>query len=165
MEVPSYERKFVTKIQVLQMQWLTPSYCCGSCIGSSENPGMGCYVLHITTPLVDMFWPVALFCTISSGSAAVEVPHLLMWLHEPIKWLCSSDMQHQQPDTVTHTRISSLLISRRLTRARIANCGPPMWPEVGVPIPKFHAGLNGSLQSLDWTGGLVDWTKNHFYAL
>ena len=38
-----------------------------------------------------------------------------------MKWLCSSGMQHQQPDTVTHTRISSLLISRRLTRARIAD--------------------------------------------
>ena len=31
--------------------------------------------------------------------------------------------------------------------------------------------LEGSLQSLDWTGGLdwwtglVDWTKNHFYIL
>ena len=29
---------------------------------------------------------------------------------------CSSGMQQQQPGTVTHSRISSLLISRRLTR-------------------------------------------------
>ena len=30
-------------------------------------------------------------------------------------------MQQQQPGTVTHSRISSLLISRRLTRARVAS--------------------------------------------
>jgi len=30
-------------------------------------------------------------------------------------------MQQQQPGTVTHSRISSLLISRRLTRAKVAS--------------------------------------------
>jgi len=30
-------------------------------------------------------------------------------------------MQQQQPGTVTHSRISSLLISRRLTRPRVAS--------------------------------------------
>jgi len=35
-------------------------------------------------------------------------------------WLCSNGMQQQQPGTVTHSRISSLLISRRLTRPRVA---------------------------------------------
>ena len=34
---------------------------------------------------------------------------------------CSSGMQQQQPGTVTHSRISSLLISRRLTRPRVAS--------------------------------------------
>ena len=33
----------------------------------------------------------------------------------------SSGMQQQQPGTVTHSRISSLLISRRLTRPRVAS--------------------------------------------
>ena len=42
-------------------------------------------------------------------------------LHESIKSLCSSGMQQQQPGTVTHSRISSLLISRRLTRSRVAS--------------------------------------------
>ena len=33
----------------------------------------------------------------------------------------SSGMQQQQPGTVTHSRISSLLISRRLTRPKVAS--------------------------------------------
>ena len=41
-------------------------------------------------------------------------------LHESIKWLCRSGMQ-QQPGIVTHSRISSLLISRHLTRPRVAS--------------------------------------------
>jgi len=32
-----------------------------------------------------------------------------------------SGMQQQQPGTVTHTHISSLLISRRLTKPRVAS--------------------------------------------
>ena len=55
-------------------------------VGPSENLGMGCCVLHIITPRVDVIWPVALFCTISSGSAAVEVPPPILllffyWVH------------------------------------------------------------------------------------
>ena len=42
--------------------------------GSSENPGMRCSVVHITIPVVDVICPVALFCAISTGYAAVEVP-------------------------------------------------------------------------------------------
>ena len=42
-------------------------------------------------------------------------------VHESIKRLCSSSMQQQQPGTVTHLRINSLLISRRLTRPRVAS--------------------------------------------
>ena len=43
-------------------------------VGSSENPGMRCYVVHIAIPLVDVICPVAMFCAISAGYAAVEVP-------------------------------------------------------------------------------------------
>ena len=43
-------------------------------VGSSENPGMRCSVIHITIPVVDVICPVAMFCAISVGSAAVEVP-------------------------------------------------------------------------------------------
>ena len=42
-------------------------------------------------------------------------------LHESIKRLCSGDIQQQQPGTVTHSRISFLLISRRLTKPRVAS--------------------------------------------
>ena len=38
-----------------------------------------------------------------------------------IKWLCSGGMQQQQPGTVKHSLNSSLLISRRLTRPRVAS--------------------------------------------
>ena len=37
-------------------------------------------------------------------------------------------MQQQQPGTVTHSRISSLLMSRRLTRPRVAS-RYSVWPE------------------------------------
>ena len=43
------------------------------------------------------------------------------WLHESIKRLCCSGMQPQQPGTLTYSHISSLLISRRLTRPRFAS--------------------------------------------
>ena len=43
-------------------------------VGSSKNPGMRCSVVHITIPVVDVICPVALFCTMSAGYAAVEVP-------------------------------------------------------------------------------------------
>ena len=46
---------------------------------------------------------------------------LRTYLHESIKCLCSSGMQQQQPGTVAHSQISSLLISRRLTRPRVAS--------------------------------------------
>ena len=55
-----------------------------------------------------LWWLVMYFCVHS-------------YLHESIKWLYSSGMQQQQPDTVTHLRISSLLISRRLSRTRVAS--------------------------------------------
>ena len=46
---------------------------------------------------------------------------LRTYLHESIKWLCSSGMQQQQPGTVTHSHISSLLISRCLNRPKVAS--------------------------------------------
>jgi len=55
-------------------------------------------------------------------------------------------MQQQQPGTVTHSRISSLLISRRLTRPRVASrysvwassyFKQNVWPEVGETTQKF----------------------------
>ena len=49
--------------------------------GSSKYPGMRCSVVHITTPVVDVICPVALFCTISAGCATVEVsPPILQFL-------------------------------------------------------------------------------------
>ena len=62
-------------------------------------------------------------------------------LHESIKWLCSSGMQQQQPGTVKHSRISSLLISRHLSRPRVASrysVWTFMWPEVGVATKNFQ---------------------------
>ena len=62
------------------------------------------------------------------------------WLHEFIKWLRSSGMQQQQPATVTHSRISSLLISRHLTSPRVASrysVWTFMCPKVGVAAQKF----------------------------
>ena len=49
-------------------------------------------------------------------------------------------MQQQQPGTVTHSRISSLRISRRLTRPRVASRYPvwtATWPKVDVAILNF----------------------------
>jgi len=53
-------------------------------------------------------------------------------------------MQQQQLGTVTHPRISTLLISRCLTRLRVASrysVRTFTWPKVGVAIPKFSAPL------------------------
>ena len=73
---------------------------------------------------------------------------LRTYLHKSIKWLYSSGMQQQQPGTVTHSRISFLLISRRLSRYRLGLellwFGLPawhMWPEVSVAIQKFSGML------------------------
>jgi len=49
-------------------------------------------------------------------------------------------MQQQQPGTVTHSRISSLLISRRLARPRVASrysVRTPSVTESGRGNPKF----------------------------
>jgi len=46
---------------------------------------------------------------------------LRTYWHKSIKCLYGSGMQQQQPGAVTHSRISSLLISRRLSRARVAS--------------------------------------------
>ena len=54
-------------------------------------------------------------------------------------------MQQQQPGTVTHSRISFLLISRLLTRPRVVSrysFRTFAWPEVGVATPKFSAALH-----------------------
>ena len=56
-------------------------------------------------------------------------------------------MQQQQPGTVTHSRISSLLISRRLTRPRVASrysVRTFMWPEVGVVTQIFGCASHAS---------------------
>ena len=64
---------------------------------------------------------------------------LCTYLHEFIKLLYSSGMQQQQPSTVTHSRISSLRISRRLS-----------WPKL-LQDSQFRlpAILNNSLASYD----------------
>ena len=64
---------------------------------------------------------------------------LRTYLHESIKLLYSSGMQQQQPDTVTHSRISSLRISRCLS-----------WPKL-LRDSQFRlpATLNNSLASYD----------------
>ena len=62
-------------------------------VGSSENPGMRCSVIHITIPVVDVICPVALLCTISSGSAAVEVP-------DPILLFITVYTVHSRQDVV-----------------------------------------------------------------
>ena len=54
------------------------------------------------------------------GCVAASNVFLRTYLHKSIKWLYSSGMQQQQPGTVSHSCISSLLISRRLTRPRVA---------------------------------------------
>jgi len=48
------------------------------------------------------------------GANAASNVYLRTLRHESIKWLCSSGMKQQQPGP-PHSRISSLLISRRLT--------------------------------------------------
>ena len=53
-------------------------------------------------------------------------------------------MQQQQPGIVTHSRISSLLISRHLTRPRVAlrySVRTSSVPEVGVITHKFAGAL------------------------
>ena len=64
-----------------------------------------------------------------------------------MKWLYSSEMQQQQPGTVTHSCISSLLISRRLTRPRVAlrySVWTVTWPEVGVAPQNFGCASRAS---------------------
>ena len=58
--------------------------------------------------------------------------------------ICRSGMQQQQPGIVTHSRISSLLISRQLTRPRVASrysVRTASVPEVGVATQKFADAL------------------------
>ena len=54
-------------------------------------------------------------------------------------------MQQQQPGIVTHLRISSLLISRHLTRPRVDSVRTSSVPEVGVTTQKFATPLSGFL--------------------
>ena len=69
---------------------------------------------------------------------------LCTYLHESIKGLYSSGMQQQQPGTVTHSRITFLLISRRLSRPRVASrysvrtSSYFMWPDMGVATQNFR---------------------------
>ena len=77
--------------------------------------------------------------TVADSGGASNV-FLRTQLHESIKWLCRSGMQQQQPGIVTHSRISSLLISRHLTRPRVASrysVRTSSVPEVGVTTQKF----------------------------
>jgi len=81
------------------------------------------------------------------GGGASNV-FLHTYLHKSIKWLYSSGMQQQQPGTVTHSHISFLLISRRLSRyclgLELLRFGLPAWhtwPEVGVAAQKFSNAL------------------------
>ena len=50
-------------------------------------------------------------------------------------------MQQQQPGTVTPSRISSLLISRRLELLRDIQFGLPTLPETGVATQTFSDAL------------------------
>ena len=69
---------------------------------------------------------------------------LCTYLHESIKGLYSSGMQQQQPGTVTHSRITFLLISRRLSRPRVASrysvrtSSYFTWPDMGVATQNFR---------------------------
>ena len=49
-------------------------------LDSSENPVIRCYVVHITTPVVDVIWPAALSWTKSGRCAAVEAPLSILHL-------------------------------------------------------------------------------------
>lgn len=62
-------------------------------VGSSEDPGMRCSIIHVSIPVVDVICPVASLCTISCSFAAVEVP-------PPILLLITVFTVHSRQDVV-----------------------------------------------------------------
>ena len=118
---------------------LTMELCSDCCRWLGQIPTFG----HMVTPPLDYalyckdnrrrLWNLKFFGKIDKSMRAVTINCKFSLPH-----LNSSGMQQQQPGTVTHSCICSLLISRRLTRPGVASRYSVWvftWWEVGVATP------------------------------